>query len=158
MIFAACQVGPGGIPRMRAKAAETAVSVARPASTTSAPARSACSIGSWPIMPTMCAHLVSVAASSGSPGGRAWTRPLSRAAVSRSARCSLKIFATVRSSPSSTQMAVTMSATQFTPESVPLVPQEPTTSGMRALLAAARSRRRSRRTARSVVFATPAPR
>ena len=71
MIFAACQVGPGGIPRMRAKAAETAVSVARPASTTSAPARSACSMGSWPIMATMCAHRRSVAASSGPLGGSA---------------------------------------------------------------------------------------
>ena len=52
-IFAACQVGPAGMPAMSGNAAARAVSVARPASTTSAPARSASTIGSWPIIPTM---------------------------------------------------------------------------------------------------------
>src|SRR5271166_4786571 len=64
-------------------------------------------------------------------------RPRSSSAIRRSACCSLKIFATVRSSPSSAQIAFTMSATQCTPESVPLVPQEPTIRGMPAVLALA---------------------
>src|SRR3984893_1648964 len=63
-------------------------------------------------------------------------RPRSSCGISWPACCSLKILATVRSSPSSAQIACTMSATQFTPESVPLVPQDPTSSGIRALLAA----------------------
>ena len=150
--------GPGGIPRMRAKAAETAVSVARPASTTSAPARSACVDG-------LVAHHgddVRAPEQRGRGPAARWAaaRECVRARVARSgapARCSLKILATDRSSPSSAQIACTMSATQFTPESVPLVPQEPTISGIRALFAAARSRRRSRRTASSAVLATPAP-
>ncbi|WP_345385389.1 hypothetical protein [Nonomuraea salmonea] len=51
-----------------------------------------------------------------------------------------------------------MPATQSTPESVPLVPHEPTISGMPAP-AAARSRiRRSRATAAAVVFGVPEPR
>src|SRR6266700_8450055 len=52
-VLAACHVGPAGMPCMRATAATIDVSVARPARTTSAPASSAATIGSWPIRATI---------------------------------------------------------------------------------------------------------
>ena len=55
-VFAACHVGPGGQPRRSAAAAITAVSVARPAMITFAPASSASMNGSAPSRPTMCSQ------------------------------------------------------------------------------------------------------
>ena len=82
------------------------MSVARPASTTSAPARSACSMGSWPIMATMCVHLDSVAASKRLAGRQRVDASALELRRSRSrACCSLKISRHGRSSPSSAQIA-----------------------------------------------------
>ena len=86
MTFAACQVGPGGMPRMRGSAADNAVSVARPVSTMPAPASSAFAIGSCPMTPTMLLQLASVEGSSARAGGRGRTCPAASASIKCSAR------------------------------------------------------------------------
>ncbi|CAL9289284.1 hypothetical protein SUDANB51_06623 [Streptomyces sp. enrichment culture] len=53
MVLAMCQVRPGSAPSMRGSAANSAVSLARPARTTSQPAPSASWMGSTPIMATV---------------------------------------------------------------------------------------------------------
>ncbi len=55
-------------------------------------------------------------------------------------------------------ISATMPATQSTPLSVPLVPQEPMISGASARAAALSRLRRSRATACAAVFAVPEPR
>ncbi len=88
-IFATCQVGPAGMPFISGYAAATAVSVARPARTTWAPASRAATIGSWPIIPTMWVQLSSVSASRSPIGGSGWIRPASSASLRSAASCSL---------------------------------------------------------------------
>ena len=119
--------------RGRARCAATeAVSVARPASTRSAPAASAAVIGAAPISPTMCSQpridVLGERAGGLERGDRAGGERLEHGlarelAVDRRHR---------EARPSSAAISRAMSATQSTPESVPEVPQLVTTTGMPA--------------------------
>ena len=156
-VLAACQVGPGAMPRPSAIAATELVSVARPARTTSAPAASASVIGSCPIRPTMCSQRSIVSAESGPAGSSARMRPESRASRTTRRSSSLQIVARVNSSFSSRAISSAMAAIHSTPASVPAVAHVVTTSGMSARREAISRTRRSRLTAARDVFAVPLP-
>ena len=73
-----CHTTAGSQPFISGSAAKIEVSLLRPVTTTSAPAVSACWIGSTPIIPTMCVAAPTSASVSGGEGGKARVRPSCR--------------------------------------------------------------------------------
>ena len=129
-ILAACQAIAGDAPRINANDAKIAVSLARPARTTSAPAASAAMIGSAPIMPTMCALLSITASFRGGAGSSGTIRPWCSFSSRKLFSCSEWINAILKARPSSAAISRTMSAYAANWVSPPAVPQLPRISEM----------------------------